>query len=73
MVATIDQAGLSRYYSAISWHCLMAGYGTFRDDARLVPPGADIQRADIARIDDFSHPLRAEFRGTRYFPHKDLP
>lgn len=53
MAALIDARGLGRYYSATSWHCLMAGYGTFPDDARLIPPGPDIAPVDMARIDDF--------------------
>jgi hypothetical protein len=53
LVAEIDRLDIARYYNAVSWHCLLAGYGTFPDDARLVPPGADINRIDIARIDDF--------------------
>ncbi|MEG3165270.1 tryptophan halogenase family protein [Sphingomonas sp. PB2P19] len=53
LAAAVEGADLARYYSAISWHCLMAGYGIFPDDARLVPPGADIDRIDTARIDDF--------------------
>ncbi|KQN30137.1 tryptophan halogenase [Sphingomonas sp. Leaf38] len=53
MVAAIERAGLARYYSAISWHCLFAGYGTFPEPARLIPPGADIDPVDMTRIDDF--------------------
>lgn len=53
LAAAIDRAGLARYYSSISWHCLFAGYGTFPDAARLSSPGADIDRVDMARIDDF--------------------
>ena len=53
MVAAIDRAGFGRYYSATSWHCLFAGYGTFPDPARLIPPGADIDSIDLPKIDDF--------------------
>lgn len=53
LAAEIDQLGIDRYYNAVSWHCLFAGYGTFPEDARLVPPGPDIDRIDMARIDDF--------------------
>ncbi len=74
MAAAIDQAGLGRYYSAISWHCLMAGYGTFPDAARLVPPGADIDRIDMARIDDFLTRCARNFDAhDRHLPHKDYP
>ncbi len=74
MAATIDQAGLSRYYSAISWHCLMAGYGTFPNDARLVPPGTDIAPIDMPRIDDFLTRCALNFAPhDQRLPHKDLP
>ncbi|HXH15934.1 MAG TPA: tryptophan halogenase family protein [Sphingomonas sp.] len=53
LIAAIDRRDLARYYSAISWHCLFAGYGTFPDLARLGPPGADIDPVDMIRIDDF--------------------
>jgi hypothetical protein len=62
MVAAIDRAGLDRYYSAISWHCLFAGYGTFPDAARLIPPAADIDPIDLAKIDDFLTRCASNFR-----------
>uniref|UniRef100_UPI0035CBEE31 tryptophan halogenase family protein n=1 Tax=uncultured Sphingomonas sp. TaxID=158754 RepID=UPI0035CBEE31 len=66
LAATIDQAGIGRYYSAISWHCLMAGYGTFPDAARLVPAGPDIDSIDMPRITDFLDRCASNFR-----PHLD--
>lgn len=78
MVAAIDREGLARCYSAISWHCLMAGYGTFPDDARLVPPGADIDMIDMidmTTIDDFLTRCATNFRShdtrLRHADHKD--
>ena len=62
MAALIEQMGIGRYYSAISWHCLMAGYGTFPDDARLVPAGPDIERIDMLKIDDFLDRCALNFR-----------
>ncbi|MET3826223.1 2-polyprenyl-6-methoxyphenol hydroxylase-like FAD-dependent oxidoreductase [Sphingomonas sp. PvP055] len=53
LVAEIDRLDIARYYNAISWHCLLAGYGTFPEDARLVAPGPEIDRIDMDRIDDF--------------------
>ncbi|WP_242140145.1 tryptophan halogenase family protein [Sphingomonas sp. TREG-RG-20F-R18-01] len=62
LAAEIDALDIGRYYNAISWHCLLAGYGTFPDDARLVPPGAEIERIDMARIDDFLRRCALNFR-----------
>ena len=49
----IERLGIARYYAALSWHCLLAGYGQFPDAARLRPPEADLPLADMARIDRF--------------------
>jgi len=51
--AEIAEQGIACFYAPLSWHCLLAGYGTFPDDARLTPPGADIETFDLTRIDEF--------------------
>lgn len=51
--ATIAELDIGKYYSSLSWHCLLAGYGTFPDDAQITPPGNDIVPVDMERIDDF--------------------
>jgi 2-polyprenyl-6-methoxyphenol hydroxylase-like FAD-dependent oxidoreductase len=50
---TIANLGIGKYYASLSWHCLLAGYGTFPDDGKILPPGNDIELFDIAHIDDF--------------------
>jgi glycine/D-amino acid oxidase-like deaminating enzyme len=50
---TIDELGIGKYYSSLSWHCLLAGYGVFPDDAKIKPPGDDIQKLDMAKLDEF--------------------
>lgn len=50
MVAEIDRLKIATYYSAISWQCLLAGYGTFPDDAVMKP----VDRGyDMAAKDEF--------------------
>lgn len=49
----VARQGIEGYYNAISWHCLLAGYGNFPDPGRLRPPGGDIALVDMARIDRF--------------------
>ncbi|MGY2736254.1 tryptophan halogenase family protein [Sphingomonas sp. UYP23] len=66
LAVEVEQRDIARYYNAISWHCLFAGYGTFPEDARLVPPGPDIERIDMAKIDDFLRRCALNFR-----PHTD--
>ncbi len=53
LAAEIAAQGIGGYYSALSWHCLLAGYGNFPDRARLrgAPPPLPVH--DMARIDDF--------------------
>lgn len=65
--AEIAEQDIARFYAPLSWHCLLAGYGIFPDDAKLVPPGPDIEKFDFARIDGY---IRA---AARAFPdHKML-
>jgi tryptophan 6-halogenase len=49
----IMQLGIDGYYAALSWHCLLAGYGQFPADAKMVPPEPGLPLADMAGIDDF--------------------
>ena len=65
-VAAQDIGG---YYSAVSWHCMLAGYGNFPDATKLRPPEADVARVDMGEIDRFvadcakSFPPHAEALG----------
>ncbi len=47
----IARQGIDPYYNAISWHCMLAGYGNFPDQSRLGPPGPE--RVDMGAIDRF--------------------
>jgi tryptophan 6-halogenase len=49
----IARLNVARYYSSLSWHCLLAGYGTFPSDAKLSRPEADLALADMANVDNF--------------------
>ncbi len=42
---------IDAYYSAVSWHCLLAGYGNFPDATKLRPPGPDAALVDMDAID----------------------
>ena len=41
----------ARYYSAMSWHCLFAGYGTFPAAARMRPLPAGLDDGEPARVE----------------------
>jgi tryptophan 6-halogenase len=49
----IAELGIGDYYPSLSWHCLLAGYGTFPADSKISPPGRDIQFHDMTQVDDF--------------------
>ncbi|MEO6113219.1 MAG: tryptophan 7-halogenase, partial [Sphingomicrobium sp.] len=53
LVEEVARQGIEACYSAISWHCLLAGYGNFPDSAKLVAPGPDTRVSDMASIDAF--------------------
>ncbi len=53
LVREIEEQKIGRYYAPLSWHCMLAGYGTYPDAARLKPPLAHVPMADMAHIDDF--------------------
>jgi glycine/D-amino acid oxidase-like deaminating enzyme len=47
----VERLDIGRYYAPISWHCLLAGYGTFPEQApRDMGTRATAQ---MARVDDF--------------------
>lgn len=60
--AEIARQDIARFYAPISWHCLLAGYGAFPDDAKLRPPEPAALRHDMARIDDFVRRCGLNFR-----------
>jgi len=45
--------GIAGYYGPASWHCMLAGYGNFPDDAKLTQPGPDIAPIDMAEVERF--------------------
>lgn len=51
--AEILRQDVGKYYAPISWHCLLAGYGNFPDDAAMRPPTPTAARHDMVAIDEF--------------------
>ena len=49
----VEEQKISRFYAPLSWHCLLAGYGTYPDAARLKPPPRQVPVADMGAIDEF--------------------
>ncbi|WP_343345708.1 tryptophan halogenase family protein [Sphingomicrobium sp. XHP0239] len=67
VTAEISARGMDRYYNAVSWHCLLAGYGNFPDDGRLREPGVNDPTIDMDRIERFLDACE-----THYRPHNDM-
>jgi tryptophan 6-halogenase len=49
----IARLDIGKYYSSLSWHCLLAGYGTFPPDHKLTASTEGLTLADMATIDSF--------------------
>ncbi len=63
----IEQQDIARYYAPISWHCLLAGYGTFPAAEKLRHPEADITLFDLTKVDRFIQRC-----GLNFASHTDL-
>jgi tryptophan 6-halogenase len=53
LTAEIHRLDIARYYSSLSWHCLLAGYGTFPPDEKLTASLDSLDLADMGYIDKF--------------------
>ncbi len=51
--AEITRLGIGGYYASLSWHCLLAGYGTYPAAARLRAAEPDLPLRDMATLDAF--------------------
>ena len=65
--AEVERLGIDRYYTPLSWHCLLAGYGQFPEDARLKPPEVGLPIADLGKLDQFIARCALNFA-----PHDEL-
>ncbi|ALS98513.1 tryptophan halogenase family protein [Lacimicrobium alkaliphilum] len=52
---------ISRYYSPVSWHCLLAGTGTFPDPDKLRPPSPTDKQVNIRKIQEFLYRCSLNF------------
>ena len=59
--AIADQ-GIAAYYPAVSWHCLLAGYGQFPDRERIRAPEPAALRHDMVAIDELLRRAALNFR-----------
>jgi flavin-dependent dehydrogenase len=49
----IARLDIARYYSSLSWHCLLSGYGTFPPNHKLTASTEGLALADMTKIDSF--------------------
>ena len=57
----VARQDIGGYYSALSWHCMLAGYGNFPPESRIHAPGTDIRIHDMAEVDRFIHGCALNF------------
>jgi tryptophan 6-halogenase len=53
LTAEIHNLDISGYYSSLSWHCLLAGYGTFPPDEKLLASTEGLDLADMDQVARF--------------------
>lgn len=53
LTEVIQNLNIAHFYSSLSWHCLLAGYGTFPADEKLVVSTDGLPLADMAQIDSY--------------------
>lgn len=53
LTEVIHNLNIAQFYSPLSWHCLMAGYGTFPADEKLVASTDGLSLADMDQIDRY--------------------
>lgn len=62
VVREIHAQGIQHYYTPVSWHCLLGGYGTYPDDTRIRKATVAETRWDLQVIDDFIARCALNFR-----------
>lgn len=62
LAAEIQRQDIGRYYAPLSWHCLLAGYGVYPDDAKMTVSAADLPVSDMAVIDRFIDACSSNFQ-----------
>lgn len=67
LTTEVERQGIGRYFGAMSWHCLLAGYGLYPDPAALKAPGPREQPFEVAKIRDFIRRCTLNFR-----PHEEV-
>jgi hypothetical protein len=67
LVAEIERQGIGYYFGAMSWHCLLGGYGIYPEASMLRRPEPREARFDPARIADFIQRCTLNFR-----PHGEV-
>jgi len=49
----VARQSIGNVYTAMSWHCMLAGYGNFPKQEMLKPPGPDVTPIDMTEVSRF--------------------
>ncbi|MBN7820653.1 tryptophan halogenase family protein [Bowmanella yangjiangensis] len=66
LTAELRRLGVTKYYTSVSWHCLLAGMGVFPAQSQLRPPYPNETQVNMALINDFLHRCSLNFD-----PHRE--
>jgi len=58
---TLKRLDIGKYYTSISWNCLLAGVGRFPLQESLIPPDKNMGEVDLDFIDNFLHGCTLNF------------
>jgi hypothetical protein len=62
LTPAIETLQIGDYYKTVSWHCLLAGYGTFPDRGYRPPQGPHETHFQVADFADFTERCALNFR-----------
>lgn len=57
----VERQSIGEYYSTLSWHCLLAGYGIFPHDQALKTGDVRMTRFDVHAVQDFNRRCAMNF------------
>ncbi|MDW7550735.1 tryptophan halogenase family protein [Pseudoalteromonas peptidolytica] len=61
----LARQNIDQYYPSVSWHCLLAGYGVYPDQAQLKPGNALAKQYNIEKIEDYLRRCGLNFKAHR--------
>ncbi|GAA0345904.1 tryptophan 7-halogenase [Bowmanella denitrificans] len=61
LTAELRRMGVTKYYTSVSWHCLLAGMGIFPEQDTLRAPHPNERQVNMSIVGDFLHRCSLNF------------